>query len=321
MNDTPVTHWRAGKARELLSYLLIKHGQPVPRSVLIEMLWPHNDASGTSLKVAAHAIRKILAATQAGAPTAGRGSSLELLSHDSGYMLHVENVWIDVDEVETALETARGLERRGELDESLVFYRRAVGLYRGAFLAGDSAIWVEQHREWIKDLALEAMRRVCNAAIEAGDYSGAIVLSRRILEIEPWLEEAYRSLMLCHARLEQRGRVKSWYELCVRRLREELELDPEYATQLLFQQAMQGRLLAPTDSRRPTYAGRRDAAPRSAQDGPAIAAYPMASLAARQPMASRSPLTDGSASGCSRGSRSCDERRDGYGHPPTLATG
>jgi DNA-binding SARP family transcriptional activator len=119
-------------------------------------------------------------------------------------------------------------------------------------LPGYSAIWVQQHREWYKDLALEAMRRVCGAAVETGDYSGAIVWSRRMLEIEPWLEEAYRSLILCHARLEQRGRVKSWYELCVRRLREELEVDPEHATRLLFEQAMQGRLLASTDGRRST---------------------------------------------------------------------
>jgi len=264
VNNAPVTRWRAGKARELLSYLLIKHGQPVPRSALVEMLWPHSDAAGTSLKVAVHAIRQILDATQStGAPEACPGSSLQLLSYDSGYILHAENVWIDVEEVETALETGRELAGRGKLAEALDYYRRAAGLYQGEFLAGDSAVWIQSHREWLKDLALEAMRQLSNAAIETGNYSEAIIWSRQMLEVEPWLEEAYRSLMLGHARLAQRGRVKSWYELCVRRLREELEVDPEHATRLLFEQAMQGELVPSTDWGRST----RGSAPQQAARG------------------------------------------------------
>jgi len=256
VNDAPVTRWRAGKARELLSYLLIKHGHPVPRSALVEILWPHSDAAGTSLKVAVHAIRQILDAAQAtGAPEACRGSSLELLSYDSGYILHAENVWIDVEEVETALQTARELAGQGKLEEAMAHYRRAACLYQGEFLAGDSAVWIQPHREWLKDLALEAMRQVSNAAIETGNYSEAIIWSHHMLEVEPWLEEAYRCLMLGHARLAQRGRVKSWYELCVRRLREELQVDPEHATRLLFEQAMKGEFLPSTD-RGPSPRGR-----------------------------------------------------------------
>jgi hypothetical protein len=38
--------------------------------------------------------------------------------------------------------------------------------------------------------------------------------------------------------------VKRWYELCVRRLRDELDVDPEQSTELLFAQALQGKLLA-----------------------------------------------------------------------------
>jgi DNA-binding SARP family transcriptional activator len=112
---------------------------------------------------------------------------------------------------------------------------------------------------------LDALRQVRDAAIEAGDYGEAIDWCRRMLEIEPWLEETYRALMVCHARLEQRGRVKSWYDLCVRRLREELEVDPEHATRLVFEQAMQGRLQGST--RRAAVPAGRPGARRDALGG------------------------------------------------------
>ena len=42
----------------------------------------------------------------------------------------------------------------GERDGAVLHYRRAAGLYRGEYLAGDSALWVQQYREWLKDMAI-----------------------------------------------------------------------------------------------------------------------------------------------------------------------
>jgi two-component SAPR family response regulator len=240
VDGAKVDRWRAGKARELFCYLLVRHNRPVARGVLLDAFWPHSEASSTSLKVAAHAVRQVLAEVLPGKSTnASRGSSLELLSHDSGYLLRVENVWIDFEAVEAAVKCGRVLESRGKVEEALLHYLEATDLYSGEFLLGDAAPWIVQEREWLKDLVLEAMERLRDVAIENGDFRSAITWCHRMLDVDPWLEGTYRALMICHTELHQPSRVKGWYELCLRRLREELEMDPEPYTQALFKQAME----------------------------------------------------------------------------------
>src|SRR5690349_15899341 len=57
-----VRRWQAGKARNLLQLLLLQRGKPLSKETLYQSLWPEAEwsSSSSSLKVAAHVLRRIL---------------------------------------------------------------------------------------------------------------------------------------------------------------------------------------------------------------------------------------------------------------------
>ncbi|MGH2367156.1 MAG: AfsR/SARP family transcriptional regulator [Chloroflexota bacterium] len=245
-----VQRWRSGKTRALFQLLANHHGRPVPRETLIGALWPNPEAvAGTSLKVAIHALRQTLAQFRPGR-AAKRGASgqpasetslqpaLTVLAHESGYQLNGDEVWLDVDEFERAGALGRRLEVQRRDAEALALYARAADLYRGDFLADSWDDWVVFRREALKDQYLYVVAKLADAALAAADYQGCILRCQQLLAQDRCREDTYRTLMLCHARLSQRDRVRSWYDLCVRTLRIELDSDPEPETEDLYHRAM-----------------------------------------------------------------------------------
>ncbi|MER3406062.1 MAG: SARP family transcriptional regulator [Chloroflexota bacterium] len=239
IDGRPVQQWRSGKARALLRYLITHHGRPVPRDVLIEALWPDPDALavGTSLKVTVHALRQTLAQLEPG----GRSPRISVEAQDGCYRLVASDLWVDVEEFERCCIQSSLLERQGRAAEALALYARAADLYRGDFLEDTSEEWAVFRREGLKDCYLHALGRLADAAFAAGDHHGCILRCQQTLEKDRCREDTYRMLMLCHARLGQRGRVRCWYNLCRHTLRSELDVDPEPETVRLYTRLLSGK--------------------------------------------------------------------------------
>jgi DNA-binding SARP family transcriptional activator len=120
----------------------------------------------------------------------------------------------------------------------------AMDLHRGDYLAQESAEWIEEHRQWYRSLALRALEVLRTEAVARGDLVAAAGWCRRTVEIDPYHERSYQVLMSLHGRRGERGLVRSWYELCTRRLRD-LAVDPDPATQVVYDRAMRGRRVVP----------------------------------------------------------------------------
>jgi DNA-binding SARP family transcriptional activator len=228
--------WHSSKARALLQYLVNHRHRPIPRDRLIEALWPDPSSAtpGTSLKVTVHALRQMLAQTGPGQ------SPLTIQSHESSYQLSAPDLWLDVEEFEGHFALARRLDAAGREAEALIAYARAAELYGGDFLEESWDDWVVFRREALRDQFLFTLARLADGALTAADYRGCVLWCQRLLEMDRCREETYRTLMLCHARMGQRGRVRCWYELCVKTLQAELDVAPEEATRTLYRRAMNG---------------------------------------------------------------------------------
>jgi DNA-binding SARP family transcriptional activator len=161
---------------------------------------------------------------------------------ESTYQVVASNLWVDVEEFERCVALGAQLEARGQAPQALALYERAANLYRGDFLADTWDDWVVFRREGLKDQYLLILARVADARMLAGDYERCIELCRRLLEQDSCREDTFRLLMLCHAKLGQRGRVKRWWELCVETLRSTLDVEPEPETQRVYQLASTGRV-------------------------------------------------------------------------------
>lgn len=232
VNGAPVRRWRAGKARGLFQFLVIHRGQTLTRERLYEELWPGSDrcAGDSSLKVAAHALRRVLDAH----PDSTCASGIRLSYRDFGYVLDVADLWSDVDRFRELVHSglrAAGAGDRGAARERL---RSAVALYAGEFLRGESADWVVEQREYLRSLALRALEVLRADAVEREDFPELIEVCRSTLGIDRHHEETYRALMTAHGRLGEHACVRRWYDLCARRLREDLAVAPSRETDRLL---------------------------------------------------------------------------------------
>jgi DNA-binding SARP family transcriptional activator len=240
IDGAPVERWRAGKARGLFQYLVVNRDRVVLRDKLYEVLWPASEwtANSSSLKVAMHALRQILGIRPDGTGDIG----LRILHQGYGYVLYADCVSIDVEEFETLIESGRAADRNGDTATALSCYEKAMVHYRGDFLAGESASWVVEQREWCKALALRALDRLTAEAVRRGDCEEVLAWCRPAIEIDPYREETYQLLMSVHGRFGELGSVRRWHEICLDRLRGELGVEPSMATERVFSQAMRGAM-------------------------------------------------------------------------------
>lgn len=235
-DDKPLEHWQAGKARELFQYLLLNRGSVTRREKLVEVLWPDAvwSPKASSLKVAVHAVRKVLRTTNA--------RSVEIRHQDHGYVLEGNDLWLDIDEFEACVLAGKAAEDNDDDPRAVAEYTRAADLYAGDLLATETSDWITGRREYCRTLALHALGHLRADAVRRGDQSRTIELCGRLLEIDPYYEESYQTLMVAHGRRGELGQVRNWHEICVRRLREDLDIAPTDTTRRIFTRAVRGEL-------------------------------------------------------------------------------
>lgn len=249
----PIEHWRRGKAKTLLKHLVVRR-QPVPRDVLIDLLWPDADpqVAVNGLRVTLHALRQALTA---GDPR--RPGEVEYVIFEGGnYGLNpAVDLWVDAEEFSRHFVAGLSAERRGELAGAVRHFERAEEMYRDDYLLEDLyEDWTLVRREELKDQYLMVLTKLADACLLEGDADGCIVRCHKILQKDACREDAYRRLMQCYHQLGQRSQAIHWFMLCDRTLRQELEVAPAEQTIELYQRICKGASVAGPSAARQTSA-------------------------------------------------------------------
>lgn len=234
-----IDQWHSTKAKSLLKYLVGQRGHPVAKDILMEALWPGWEPSlaNNNLKAAARALRQAL-----GAAHGSNGDFAWILCQDGNYMINpAVDLWLDVDEFEHHWQTARRLEKQGEIAEAIKEHQTAESLYKGDYMEDNLyEEWTMLRREAVKDTYLAILGRLADYSMKQDDYEGCIVYCQKILTKDPCREDAYQRLMCCHSRLGQRSRAINWYRLCERTMKAELEVSPDARTVGLYTKLLSG---------------------------------------------------------------------------------
>jgi DNA-binding SARP family transcriptional activator len=228
VDGVPVHRWRAGKARSLFQFLVVNRNRLVTADRLREVLWPGSPRSG-ALKVAVHAVRKVLGELS---------SDMTVVQDGGGYLLCASSVSVDAERVEALAGQARAAERAGLGRRARALHRAVAHLHTGEFLVGERADWVVEHREWLRATVLHSLRTLREHASRDGDHLDVLSTCRRILELDPFAEDAYQWLMVWHAHRGELGRVRGWYDLCEGRLGARLDAEPSSRTKRILLDAM-----------------------------------------------------------------------------------
>ena len=102
----------------------------------------------------------------------------------------------------------------------------AVGLYRGAFLVGTYSDWCETLRRQIEASYRAALGSLAAYHATRKEYSEAIPLLERVLEVDPYDEDAYYQLMTAYVGMGEPAWAKQCYKRYERVARDELGARP-----------------------------------------------------------------------------------------------
>jgi predicted ATPase/DNA-binding SARP family transcriptional activator len=239
LGNVVVTEALAAKAQAILYYLAVTDPSGQPRSVLASLLWGDapEAAARASLRKALANLRQTL------------GEFLDLDGQTIGFKPDRPYAVDVVEFVEKAAGVASA--------SAVLQLQEAVALYRGDFLAGfyvrealDFENWMLAEQARLRELVIQALHTLAAYHAGQGELAQGIGSLRRLLNLEPWREEAHRQLMLLLAQDGQRSVALAQYENCRQALARELGVEPGRETVALYEQIRAGEL-----SREPTLMG------------------------------------------------------------------
>jgi predicted ATPase/DNA-binding SARP family transcriptional activator len=222
------------KTAALLAYLALQD-QPQTRQKLVGVFWGDqpDPSARRNLRHALWNIRRVL--ERPDRPPVIRGEQ-----HTVAFN-HADDTWLDVLAFRQRMTQAADIRATPAApDNRFGIIARALDLYRGDLLegvaAGDSPEfddWLLVERERLRVVALEALQRLLAHSIAWGEYETGLCYARRLLELEPWLEDAHRQTMRLLAARGERTAALAQYNACRRVLNEELNVEPSPETQAL----------------------------------------------------------------------------------------
>jgi DNA-binding SARP family transcriptional activator len=229
-----INNWSSRKGKQVLKYLLLHRQYPVSKEILMETFWPGSDleAARNNLNVAIYGLRQAL--------RNGFPHFSHVVFRDESYGLNPELViWIDVEEFQQLLNTAKTAVRRGSTLQAVQEFEAAAAHYQGELLAEDRyEEWLLPIRQRLHDDYLNALDYVSNYYYEQNDNRACIAVCREMLIIEPAYEAIHRRLMRAYARQNQHYLALRQYQQCVESLRSELDVAPDPKTTQLFEKIL-----------------------------------------------------------------------------------
>jgi len=247
LSDEPV-HLETAKTRALLIYLA-SNPTPQPRHRLMGLLWAELPEANArrNLRRALWNLRRRLSSPALPQP---------ILSDRETVCFNREiSYWLDVQAFESACLRPGTAPSVPAPSQHLEGAHQAAALYAGEFLEGfrvGGAVgfgeWAIAERERLRVIALRAFRHLVTSYAAQNEIEPALHYARRLLALEPWLEEAHCWIMQLLMRSGRRSEALAQYETCRRVLGEELGVEPAQETQELRESIRTGDFEIPTSN-------------------------------------------------------------------------
>ncbi len=158
---------------------------------------------------------------------------------------------------------------------------QAIKLYRGEFMAefyldggAEFESWLMREREFWRREVIASIELLMEHYTLYHQDTQAIALARHCLELEPWQEDAHRTLMLLLARNGKRAAALAQYEACRRALKDELGVEPTEETRALYEQIKNDQVTkSQSDGVFKQHDDSRELSPATAQDSVDVALH------------------------------------------------
>lgn len=229
--------WPSQRAASLLKFLLLHHGRPVRREVLMDAFWPGSSAKSArnNLNVTVYQLRQQLRAHDPG--------RTHIVYNAGSYRIDPElRCWMDVDDYARSIARGNQAAHSGDWLTAIKWYREARRLYAGPLLEGDtSGEWYigTQRRLHFEHCAV--LERLCALLLERGDVDEAVTIGDELLRNDPCRETGHQLLMRAYAALDQPHLIVQQFRRCETTLRRELSVELSEATVELYRALLADR--------------------------------------------------------------------------------
>lgn len=213
--DSAPAVWRSRKARTLLQILVAQRGAPLSRESAMHLLWPDIDPDRlrNRFSVALTAIRRALD------PEREHPADTYIVADAEVLRLREDRLSVDVEDFLSLAESARTVDtdpaERGRL------LRSTVAAYSGeAFPDEPYAAWAQPLRRQAHLAFFATAHALAELAADAGDHLERSELYRRILQMDPYDQQAHEGLITALMDLGATGHVTAAREERDRRMAE-----------------------------------------------------------------------------------------------------
>lgn len=228
--------WKRDRAKELLQ-LLITHKNGLSKSDLLSLIWGESgeEAGGNEFKVALNALNNAIEPNRK-----ARAKAYFITRINSRYLLNPHAaIQLDRDQFEEMIEA--GLVERDQ-DLALETLKAALQLYSGDFLLERrDDRWSAAERDRIRILFLRGAERVAQLHLSKEEFDATIRFCDEILAIDPCWEEAYRLLIYCYYRKNNRPYALKLYEKCCEILEKEMCVKPLESTTSMYKMVLEAK--------------------------------------------------------------------------------
>lgn len=216
-----VGEWGSRKARDLVKLLIARRGAPVVRDEALEVLWPDaSERSARRLSALLSTVRNVFDPDKRHEP-----EHFINADHDTMWLVR-EHVELDVESFIAEAAEGRRYLAAGDRQKAHERLSEAAARYVGDFCADDPYVdWLAGIRELAKHTFVDTSFELAGLADAVGEHSEAIRHWLRILDVDPYDEDAYLGMIRSLLAQRRHGEARRAYRTYCARLAE-LDIEP-----------------------------------------------------------------------------------------------
>ncbi|MDZ5470245.1 BTAD domain-containing putative transcriptional regulator [Bacillus sp. 31A1R] len=227
--------WQRGKAKELLQLFLTNRKHFFPKEEILQLIWPEQNETSAArdFKVALNALNNALEPHRK-----PRANPFFIMRDGTSYGIN-NKAGIELDTVIFEEWIRVGLAEQ-DIEQSIQCLEKGLRLYKGDYLPDRRYDdWCLNERERLLVYYLRGAEKLAQLSVRKENYDQAIHWCESILKKDKTWEEAYRLIMYCYYRKNNRPYAIKWYQKCCEVLEEELGVSPLEPTRHMYEMIME----------------------------------------------------------------------------------
>ncbi|MEH7112187.1 BTAD domain-containing putative transcriptional regulator [Neobacillus niacini] len=221
--------WQREKGKELFQ-LFITFNELITKDEILQILWPNQDkkSADRDFKVALNSLHHVLEPLRK-----ARAAPFFIIREGMFYGLNPHAV-VDLDLTQFQTWIQAGLSESSQ-ELTITLLEKGLRLYQGEYLPERRYDdWCISKRESMLVYFLRGAEKMAQLMVRQENYDQAIYWCEKILQRDRTWEEAYRLLMYCYYRKNNRPQAMKWFNKCKVVLEEELGVSPLGPTKQMY---------------------------------------------------------------------------------------